>query len=182
VVEAAVRSFPPVPKKCIIWKWPLFTPTEELNPDDLLAPRKTSSRASAAETKAEEQQEAIRRRDVADDARLRNVLLAVDPEFKGFSYEKVKDRMKDEKGRGMGYPRFNAAIARLVDSRVLEECFIDVKSGNGTIKTGVAGLRIIPEERSSELFETSQRDVQTRRDDEPESGVRRPSGTSQRDV
>jgi hypothetical protein len=35
VLDAAVRSFPPVSPRCLRWKWPSFIPAEELDPADL---------------------------------------------------------------------------------------------------------------------------------------------------
>ena len=39
VLDAAVRSFPPVRPRCLRWKWPSFTPAEGLDPTKLRKPR-----------------------------------------------------------------------------------------------------------------------------------------------
>jgi len=35
VLEAAVRSWPPLPPRCLRWAWPIWMPADDLNPDSL---------------------------------------------------------------------------------------------------------------------------------------------------
>jgi hypothetical protein len=46
VMEAAVRSWPPVPPRCLRWAWPVWTPADDLDPTAL---RKEGGKRSAAD-------------------------------------------------------------------------------------------------------------------------------------
>lgn len=51
VMEAAVRSWPPVPPRCLRWAWPVWTPADDLDPTAL---RKEGGKRSAKSTDDEE--------------------------------------------------------------------------------------------------------------------------------
>jgi hypothetical protein len=106
VLEAAVRSFPPVEPFCLRWEFPLFCPAPELDPSKLKDPRSKSDPE-------------------ADGTSLLLTLDGLDPDRRGLTEAALRKALR------WGYDRLKNAIPPLLEKQVIESTPVVSVVGNG---------------------------------------------------
>jgi hypothetical protein len=127
VLEAAVRSFPPVAPLALRWSFPLWTPATDLNPDDLKRPPTYQDRQ-----KGESEEKFM----AAFDPALADVR-KFNPQLDTVSVSQVA------KVAGMKLDTAQAAVGRLVHQKKLERCTIKATVGN-RMRDDVDAVRRLP--------------------------------------
>jgi hypothetical protein len=129
VLEAAVRSWPPVKPLCLAWEFPLWKPAPEFDPSQLkggLRPR----------TRAEKERERTAQAK-ADDA---DVLVTLDRLTERKGQTPSRNSVLEE--TPISKPRATRAVGRLLDDGVVEELEIVVATGRNLKATkNVPGFR-----------------------------------------
>jgi hypothetical protein len=111
VLEAAVRSWPPVEPRCLRWNWPVWLAVQDADPTLLRGAKRLAANKSAASVEADGEQ-------------VMDALEREDPDSRGISYTKLRDACR------FGKPRIDRAIELLVDAGRIEESPGTVASGN----------------------------------------------------
>lgn len=119
VLEAALRSFPPIEPLCLRWSYPFFEPAKDLDPAKL---KESTSKATVGDNA----QAVLQRLD------------AIDPQRRGVTVQDVMGAL------GWGRDRVNNAVAKLVEDNLLERVPIDRTTGNGVRKTYEGYRRAYP--------------------------------------
>jgi hypothetical protein len=122
VLEAALRSFPPLEPICVRWEHPIWKLDIGLDPTKL-------KRAPA------DQRHDRQRAD--SDVRLLDALERLDPNRRGVSIAAAATEA------GMGKETADRAVARLALSGMVQRRPVDVPAGKGATKKGVDGVRRI---------------------------------------
>jgi hypothetical protein len=120
VLEAALRSFPPVEPLTLRWKFPLWTPAEELNPDNLRNPRQV----------AQDRQKA------GSEMKVLAAIAELDPAAAGVAISHVA------KQAGIKFETVDAAVGRLALKGLANRCTVVVlKRGR---RNEAQGVRLVP--------------------------------------
>jgi hypothetical protein len=132
VMDAAVRSFPPVKPKCLRWSWPFFTVAEELDPDLLL---ETTRKKKPVDSQDAPNETASSKREKADDAKFLAKLDTMDPDRLGVAKSQLKAML------GFNTDRMLRVETRLIRQGIIEYIpNFTVSTPNGGRKEAV-GLR-----------------------------------------
>ena len=131
VLDAVVRSFPPVVPKCLRWEWPFFTIAHGLDPADLAETNGRKKAKKPEEQPAEPPHERIRReKNVADNTQLLVALDKADPQHAGVGFTQLR-RLAELTG-----DRMARAVQRLKDEAIIEEIEVEVTIGHGAKRPG----------------------------------------------
>ena len=113
VLEAAVRSWPPLKPQCLRWAFPLWHPVNDLDPGRLQRPEEKRKKAQK-DAKEKEQ-----------DAELLSMLERLDPERQGYGKRQLQDKL------GWHHEPMGRVLRRLFDAGLIEYCDVKYTSGKG---------------------------------------------------
>jgi hypothetical protein len=108
VLEAAVRSWPPLKPRCLRWEFPLWLPADEFDPADLKQERKRRKRAEPeptvqSEAKPEWTAQLFTERLVSSSPRVTAAILA-DANEEGLSDHKTEKLLAKAEAKGLVFP------------------------------------------------------------------------------
>lgn len=146
VMEAAVRSFPPVLPRCVRWAWPLWSIDPEADPSRLAGAK------PAKPTAEEKQRKVIERKAERDQAKAQADTLRAETLYQKLVAMKKATQTQLKNELGWSNTRTSIAIEQLLLRKQIKTCVIRRPTGHGgkadskqtgympTTKSGLGGI------------------------------------------